>query len=48
MTLISSILMDVSTFVLPSSGHVILLELISPTDFDLTFKKRYSISNVVT
>ena len=38
--------MDVSTLVLPSSGHVILTSTDSPTDFDLTFKKRYSMSNV--
>ena len=46
MTLIASILMASSTAVTPSSGQVTFTSTVSPTDFDRTFKNRYSISNV--
>ena len=39
-------LIEVSTVVLPSSGQVTFTSTVSPTDFDLTLRNKYSISKV--
>ena len=42
----SSILIDIGTCVLPSSGQVTMTSICSPTDLPRTFKNKYSMSKV--
>ena len=41
-------LISICTDVFSSSGHVTLTSTVSPTDFERTFKNRYSISKVAS